>query len=143
MSVTSRGRAPVFCSGIAVAAAITLVPVGANHTVSGEQARTETSRRLWTPWLTERCAKNGYPAFRWSLPPVRASCCRKLTAWPTLKMTFVPPTSAAATDLAAPQMTPAPTHATWACPRCGAAMTVGAILSVLQLATAAVGFDTS
>jgi CubicO group peptidase (beta-lactamase class C family) len=40
MSVTSRGRAPVFCSGIAVAAAITLVPVGANHTVSGEQART-------------------------------------------------------------------------------------------------------
>jgi Putative transposase len=33
--------------------------------------------------------------------------------------------------------------ATWACPRCGAAMIVGPILSPLQLATATCGFDTS
>jgi hypothetical protein len=72
-----------------------------------------------------------------------ANTCRaaRLTVARTLLAT--PPTSAAAPDLAAPQMTPAPTHATWACPRCGAAMTVGPILSPLQLATAAVGFDTS
>ena len=32
---------------------------------------------------------------------------------------------------------------TWACPRCGAAMIVGPILSALQLATITLGFDTS
>ena len=53
-----------------------------------------------------------------------------------------PPTSAPATD-AAPQVTEAPTRVTWACPRCGAAMIVGPILSALQLATATFGFDTS
>jgi hypothetical protein len=36
-----------------------------------------------------------------------------------------------------------PTRATWACPRCGAAMSVGPILSALQLATVTWSFDTS
>jgi hypothetical protein len=35
------------------------------------------------------------------------------------------------------------TAATWACPRCGAAMIVGPILSALHLATITLGFDTS
>jgi hypothetical protein len=35
------------------------------------------------------------------------------------------------------------TGATWACPRCGAAMIVGPILSALHLATVTLGFDTS
>jgi hypothetical protein len=33
--------------------------------------------------------------------------------------------------------------ATWACPRCGAAMIIGPILSALHLATVTLGFDTS
>jgi hypothetical protein len=32
---------------------------------------------------------------------------------------------------------------TWACPRCGAAMILGPILSALQLTTITLGFDTS
>jgi hypothetical protein len=39
--------------------------------------------------------------------------------------------------------TEAPTVDTWACPRCGAAMILGPILSALQLTTITLGFDTS
>jgi hypothetical protein len=39
--------------------------------------------------------------------------------------------------------TEAPTVDTWACPRCGAAMILGPILSALQLMTITLGFDTS
>jgi len=72
-----------------------------------------------------------------------ANTCR--TARVTLARTLLatPSTSDAATAAAAPQETEAPIRATWACPRCGAAMIVGPILSALQLATAAFGFDTS
>lgn len=72
-----------------------------------------------------------------------ANTCRvaRLTLARTLLAT--PPTPAAATDAAAPHATAVPTRATWTCPRCGAAMTAGPILSMLQLATAALGFDTS
>jgi hypothetical protein len=52
------------------------------------------------------------------------------------------PMSPAATDAAA-LATEAPARVTWPCPRCGAAMIVGPILSALQLTTAAFGFDTS
>jgi hypothetical protein len=59
----------------------------------------------------------------------------------------------ARTVLAAPSLAPASTVATattepitgstWACPRCGAAMRIGPILSALHLATVTLGFDTS
>ena len=39
--------------------------------------------------------------------------------------------------------TETPTVATWACPRCGAAMILGPILSALQLTTITLGFDSS
>ena len=39
--------------------------------------------------------------------------------------------------------TDTPARATWACPRCGAAMIVGPILSALHLASVTLGFDTS
>jgi hypothetical protein len=39
--------------------------------------------------------------------------------------------------------TEVPTRATWACPRCGAAMILGPILTALQLATFTLGFDSS
>jgi predicted RNA-binding Zn-ribbon protein involved in translation (DUF1610 family) len=46
---------------------------------------------------------------------------------------------------AATRSTPidAPTHTTWTCPRCGAAMILGPILSALQLRMITLGFDTS
>jgi hypothetical protein len=70
-----------------------------------------------------------------------ANTCRaaRVTLARTLLAT---PPAAAAIDAAAPA-TEAPPRTTWACPRCGGAMIVGSILSALQLATAAFGFDTS
>jgi hypothetical protein len=64
----------------------------------------------------------------------RVALARTLLAAPPIAH---PPTAAAA---------PAPTTetaATWACPRCGAAMIVGPILSALHLASVTLGFDTS
>ena len=42
-----------------------------------------------------------------------------------------------------PEMPAPPTRATWTCPHCGAAMIIGPILSVLQLASLTWGFDSS
>ena len=53
------------------------------------------------------------------------------------------PPSAPATDTAPPTTTDTPARATWACPRCGAAMIVGPILSALHLATVTWSFDSS
>ncbi len=49
--------------------------------------------------------------------------------------------AALSTDATATSGTSAP--ATWTCPRCGAAMIIGPILSALRLATVTLGFDTS
>jgi hypothetical protein len=70
-----------------------------------------------------------------------AHTCR--TARVTLARTLLATPSPAAPASAAAPTTEAPTRTTWACPRCGAAMIVGPILSAFQLATAAFGFDTS
>jgi predicted RNA-binding Zn-ribbon protein involved in translation (DUF1610 family) len=51
--------------------------------------------------------------------------------------------AARTTGAPASTATEAPTVNTWACPRCGAAMILGPILSALQLLTIAMGFDTS
>jgi hypothetical protein len=51
--------------------------------------------------------------------------------------------SAPATDTTAPTTTDTPARATWACPRCGATMIVGPILSPLHLATVTWSFDSS
>ena len=53
-----------------------------------------------------------------------------------------PPIARPSTDAAAPAAT-TETAATWVCPRCGAAMIVGPILSALHLASVRLGFDTS
>jgi hypothetical protein len=50
---------------------------------------------------------------------------------------------AGTTGATASTNTEAPTVDTWACPRCGAAMILGPILSALRLATITLGFDTS
>ena len=51
-------------------------------------------------------------------------------------------TAAPAAAPATPTTEPAP-RATWACPRCGATMIIGPILSGLHVATLTLGFDTS
>jgi hypothetical protein len=57
---------------------------------------------------------------------------------------LTPPVSPPPTpETTAPAATETPTRATWACPHCGAAMLVGAILSACQLATLTWRFDTS
>jgi Putative transposase len=64
----------------------------------------------------------------------RVTLARTLLAIPTARST-VGTTSTATTET--------PIRATWACPRCGAAMLAGPILSLLQLATFTPSFDTS
>ena len=55
-----------------------------------------------------------------------------------------PSPSALATETTAPTTTDTPpARATWACPRCGAAMIVGPILSALHFATVTWSFDSS
>jgi hypothetical protein len=51
--------------------------------------------------------------------------------------------SAALTTVMRSTATETPSVATWACPRCGAAMILGPILSALQLITVTLGFDSS
>jgi hypothetical protein len=52
-------------------------------------------------------------------------------------------TAAASTGATATAPPETATGASWACPRCGAPMIVGPILSMLHLATLTLGFDTS
>jgi Putative transposase len=59
----------------------------------------------------------------------------------TVLATSAPP--APVSDATESTTTDTTTRATWACPRCGAAMIVGPILSALQLATLTWSFDTS
>jgi Phage integrase, N-terminal SAM-like domain len=110
---------------------------------TGAPRRTVCARRLHAPAcapaLVQHILPRGFVRIRQS--GFLANTCRaaRVTLARTLLAT---PPAAAAIDAAAP-VTEAPPRTTWACPRCGAAMIVGPILSVLQLATAALGFDTS
>jgi predicted RNA-binding Zn-ribbon protein involved in translation (DUF1610 family) len=54
-----------------------------------------------------------------------------------------PATAASSTDATPTATAETVTPATWACPRCGAAMIVGPMLSALHLATITLAFDTS
>jgi hypothetical protein len=70
-----------------------------------------------------------------------ANACR--TARVALARTVRASPQSPAPDATGSTTTATPTRATWACPRCGARMIVGPILSALQLATLPCGFDTS
>ena len=72
-----------------------------------------------------------------------ANTCR--TARVALAQTMLTTSSstAPASDTPAPTASHMPASATWACPRCGAAMIVGPILSALHLATVTWTFDSS
>lgn len=68
-----------------------------------------------------------------------ASSCR--AARSALARRLLRRASTSVTTATAPTTTP--TGAAWTCPRCGAAMLLGPILSALQLTTITLGFDTS
>lgn len=73
-----------------------------------------------------------------------ANTCRVARVARARTILATPSPSAPATDPTPPTTTETPPAlATWACPRCGAAMIVGPILSALQLKTLTLGFDSS
>jgi len=72
-----------------------------------------------------------------------ANTCRVARVALARPLLATPSAVATATDLTATSITETATGAFWACPRCGAAMIVGPILSALHLASVRLGFDTS
>jgi hypothetical protein len=64
--------------------------------------------------------------------------------WHASRTLLATPSTTAGSSLGGtPIVTEPVTRATWACPRCGAAMILGPILSALDLATFTLGFDSS
>jgi hypothetical protein len=72
-----------------------------------------------------------------------ANTCRTARVVLARTLLATPSATAAPTNATAPSTTEAPARASWACPRCSAAMIVGPILSALHLATVAWSFDSS
>jgi hypothetical protein len=72
-----------------------------------------------------------------------ANTCRVARVALARTVLATPSPSAPATHTTAPATTDSPARATWACPRCGAAMIVGPILSALHLTTVTWRFDSS
>jgi hypothetical protein len=72
-----------------------------------------------------------------------ANTCRAARVALARTLLATPSPSAPATDTPEAPTSDTPTRATWACPRCGAAMIVGPILSALHLASITLGFDSS
>jgi hypothetical protein len=70
-----------------------------------------------------------------------ANTCRAARVTLARALLATPVTAAGPTD--ATPTTEAVSGLTWTCPRCGAAMTIGPILSALHLATVTLGFDSS
>jgi hypothetical protein len=71
-----------------------------------------------------------------------ANACRRPRVALARTLLATPPSAAPAPD-ATPTTADTVPRATWSCPRCGAAMMVGPILSGLHLARVTLGFDTS
>jgi hypothetical protein len=106
----------------------------------GDQRRTMTLATLeFLRRFVQHLLPRGFVRIRQS--GFLANTCR--AARVVLARTLLTTTSPAAlsTDATATSGTSAP--ATWACPRCGAVMILGPILSALRLATVTLGFDTS
>jgi predicted RNA-binding Zn-ribbon protein involved in translation (DUF1610 family) len=72
-----------------------------------------------------------------------ANTCRVARVALARTLLATPSAAVASTDVPATRTTDTATRASWACPRCGAAMIVGPIVSTLHLATLTLGFDTS
>ena len=72
-----------------------------------------------------------------------ANTCRGARVALARTVLATPSPAAPSTDTPPPVTADTVSRATWACPRCGAAMIVGPILSALHLASVTLGFDTS
>jgi hypothetical protein len=72
-----------------------------------------------------------------------ANTCRVARVALARTLLATPSAAVASTDVPATRTTDTATRASWACPRCGAAMIIGPIVSTLHLATLTLGFDTS
>jgi hypothetical protein len=72
-----------------------------------------------------------------------ANTCRAARIAVARTLLTVPPTQAPSADAPATVTASTTTRPTWACPRCGAAMIVGPILSAPHLATVIWSFDSS
>jgi predicted RNA-binding Zn-ribbon protein involved in translation (DUF1610 family) len=109
--------------------------------VHGDQRRTMTLTAMeFLRRFVQHILPRGFVRIRQS--GFLANTCRTARVTLARILLATPPMSSATSDAAVPA-TEAPTRTTWVCPQCGAAMIVGPILSALQLATAAFGFDTS
>jgi hypothetical protein len=71
-----------------------------------------------------------------------ANTCRAVRVALARTLLAAPSIAHSSTDAVAPATT-TETAAAWACPRCGATMILGPILSALHLASVTLGFDTS
>ena len=108
----------------------------------GDQRRTMT---LFTVEFLRRFVQHILPC---SFVRIRqsgflANTCRVARVALARTLLATPPAVATSTDATATVNTETATRASWACPRCGAAMIVGPILSALPLASLTLGFDTS
>src|SRR5207249_3834103 len=103
-----------------------------------DQRRTMTLSAMFLRRFVQHILPRGCVRIRQS--GFLANTCR--AARVALARTLLPdvPPSVTAPDASAPTTTAA---TTWACPRCGTAMTLGPILSAFQLAACMLGFDTS
>jgi hypothetical protein len=72
-----------------------------------------------------------------------ANTCRAARVALARTLLATPSPAAPSTDTTPPVTANTVPRATWACPRCGATMIVGPILSALHLASVRLGFDTS
>ena len=109
----------------------------------GDQRRTMTlSAMEFLRRFVQHILPRGFVRIRQS--GFLANTCRVARLALARRLLAIPPVAAASTDpTATGEMMP---RASWACPRCGATMIVGPILSALHLATLAtltLGFDTS
>ena len=107
----------------------------------GDQRRTMTLNAMeFLRRFVQHILPRGFVRIRQS--GFLANACRT-TRVALARTCLATPVASAPTDATTPALPQTPTRATWACPRCGAAMLIGPILSALQIATLTWSFDTS
>jgi hypothetical protein len=108
----------------------------------GDQRRTMTlSAMEFLRRFVQHILPRGFVRIRQS--GFLANTCRAARVALARTLLATPSATAASINATATSTAETAARASWACPRCGAAMIVGPILSALHLATLTLGFDTS
>ena len=108
----------------------------------GDQRRTMTlSAMEFLRRFVQHILPRGFVRIRQS--GFLANTCRVARVALARTLLATPSATAASTNATATSTSATAARASWACPRCGAAMIVGPILSAVHLATLTRGFDTS